>query len=86
MAQQQNDNLNQMPSNENSFMNDVTGKNYPQNGGNIDPSKVNNLWPINQSQFHQSNQQTNTQNQNKQNKRSWKFYSVNYQGFAIQVK
>lgn len=41
MAQQQNDNLNQMPTNENSFMNDVTGKNYPQNGGNIDPSKVN---------------------------------------------
>lgn len=36
MAQQQNENLNQMPTNENSFMNDVTGKNFPQNGNNID--------------------------------------------------
>lgn len=70
MAQQQNDNLNQMPTNENSFMNDVTGKNYPQNGGNIDPSKVNILWPINLSinlnSINQSNKQT-FQTKTKQN-------------------
>lgn len=39
MAQQQNDSLNQMPTSENSYMNDVTGKNFPQNGNNLDPTK-----------------------------------------------
>lgn len=39
MAQQQNDSLNQMPTSENNYMNDVTGKNFPQNGNNLDPTK-----------------------------------------------
>lgn len=48
MAQQQNDSLNQMPSSENNYMNDVTGKNFPQNGNNLDATK--NVSNMNESQ------------------------------------
>lgn len=48
MAQQQNDSLNQMPTSENTYMNDVTGKSFPQNGNNLDPTK--NVSNMNESQ------------------------------------
>lgn len=44
MAQQQNDSLNEIPNNnENNFINDVSNKNYQQNGSNMDSSNNKNV-------------------------------------------